>query len=102
MSKHTPGPWQWMMWNGHFRELRGPNGVAIVFPQVDVDADNRLAVHVIVAGDNPGDEYLIAAAPDLLTACREALHWMGQDSRGEEDCVNLLRAAIAKAEGRNA
>jgi hypothetical protein len=43
---------------------------------------------------------LIAAAPELLAACIEALYWMNCDSRGEEACAKQLDAAITKAEGR--
>ena len=43
---------------------------------------------------------LIAAAPDLLAACIEALYWMDVTSRGEEACAKQLAAAIAKAESK--
>ena len=45
---------------------------------------------------------LIAAAPDLLAACQEALDYLGRIDEGSEGCElrDSLRAAIAKAEGR--
>ena len=42
-----------------------------------------------------------AAAPDLLEACRAAL-WDFEDSGGPSGTINLLEAAIAKAEGSDA
>ncbi|MEN6507125.1 MAG: hypothetical protein ABFD92_21520 [Planctomycetaceae bacterium] len=45
------------------------------------------------------DARLRDAAPDLLAACREALYWLDPDSRGEEACVKMIIAAIAKATG---
>lgn len=53
-----------------------------------------------------GDAYLIAAAPDLLEACKAALpilkyrHDHGDDSNDEESAYQIVRNAIAKAEGR--
>jgi len=44
---------------------------------------------------------LIAAAPDLYAACREALDWYGPDGDHiGEPWRGLLRAALAKADGR--
>ena len=43
-------------------------------------------------------EHLLA---ELLSACREALLWTDQDSRGGEECIKMLVAAIAKAEANN-
>ena len=48
------------------------------------------------------DARLITASPDLLSACREALDYLGRIDEGSEGCElrDSLRAAIAKAEGR--
>lgn len=46
---------------------------------------------------------LIAAAPDMLEALRAALDYMGFYS-GEYDCqdqIDLIKSAIAKAEGKD-
>lgn len=47
---------------------------------------------------------LIAAAPDLLMACKVALKRIGVDGctvgRFERDALDRIEAAIAKAEGR--
>ena len=48
----------------------------------------------------PSDEAdwnLIAAAPDLLEALKDALNVL--DATGANDAANAVRAAIAKAEG---
>lgn len=57
-------------------------------------------------GDSEADARLIAAAPELLEACK-ALHRMyGISIDGQpwevpdDDPINLARAAIAKAEGQ--
>lgn len=42
---------------------------------------------------------LIAAAPDLLAACKDALHGLRMDAAHREE-IETLEAAIAKAEGR--
>ena len=91
MSEHTPGPWiaeyishtGWVVrWDNpesricSLRWIGGPHP-----PEVDkiVEADARL----------------IAAAPDLLAACKEA----EQKFRVETEIYKMLVAAIAKAEG---
>lgn len=46
---------------------------------------------------------LIAAAPELLEACKEAIQWIGDELSGREDETGILfqlQQAIAKAEGR--
>lgn len=93
MSQHTPGPWYsfqclppsiaWSINQSEKSVVASVSGSALHRPDKESEANARL----------------IAAAPELLAACREALYWMGQESRGEENCVNLLRVAIAKAEG---
>lgn len=94
MSKHTPGPWvatpdplgcetDWMVGAavGH------PDGVAVC---------------------NKRDAHLIAAAPDLLEACRKLVEWHGNRAgfgdgllpadQQVEWIANAMRA-IAKATG---
>jgi hypothetical protein len=101
MSKHTPGPWsvadrlvpngrRWVQRN-HTRTL-----VALVYSTPEREANARL----------------IAAAPDLLEACNEALEFAEDQedvldgSYGQPEpnramqVATMLRAAIAKAEGK--
>lgn len=113
---HTPGPWMlgshgWMDegrahgsggWSGRFRRIIGDDGVvARVYCGTD-DTDDADSRHPNVL--------LISAAPDLLTACHTVAHDLqaaldGDDFSGMPDeelfraFLNVLRPAIAKAEG---
>ena len=80
MSKHTPGPWEYRLTEGSDKKL------ATVYGR-----GKGIARHVL-----PEDARLIAAAPDLLEACKTALYGGGTIAEAAEKC----RAAIAKAEGR--
>lgn len=104
MSAHTPGPW------GGVTDEFGLCKRAIAYPEGD-DRDHDLCV--VQCGDPDeleANARLIAAAPDLLAACEEALEF----AEDQEDVVDgdygeqkpnramqlasMLRAAIAKAE----
>jgi hypothetical protein len=43
---------------------------------------------------------LIAAAPELLSVCKAALHQM-ENGTGANDLRSLFRSVISKAEGRS-
>jgi hypothetical protein len=81
MPKHTPGPW-------FVKEIKVMHGVA----------------HDISSADSPivndvqrlSDAHLIAAAPDLLLACKLALSSCDPHAA----TTRLIEAAIAKAEGK--
>ena len=85
MSKHTKGPWEvradWIV------GFNGALHVATIPRAFDGDYSEANAL-------------LIAAAPDLLAACKEALRMVrnctGNWTLGVED---MLERAIAKAEG---
>jgi hypothetical protein len=93
MAKHTEGPWEW-----HTDDtLVGADAVVIDgIPFIDNEADFRL----------------IAAAPDLLEACRGIETVYAELSAALPDtvangafdsvtaAVKAARAAVAKAEGR--
>ncbi len=85
-NTHTPGPWE-----------IGQDGLGI-----SVDADG---VPVCMCDgpveDNEANARLIAAAPDLLVAGQHILQvaWNGTYAE-QESALQSLRAAIAKAEGR--
>jgi hypothetical protein len=86
MSAHTPGPWNWNA-DGY-----------LLLSAADVDERNA-----IIELDEPqymetGDKSLIAAAPELLVACKAALN--ARMYREWPEVADLLIAAIAKAEGR--
>lgn len=44
----------------------------------------------------PSESRLIAAAPELLAACKLAAQWMHDNNEGDEP-LRMIRAAIAKA-----
>ncbi len=87
---HTPGPWTAEDPKDAQYDILGPRGEHVVCFGHEYDHYGCIA--------NESDRSLIAAAPDLLDACRRALdeagHLQGVTRRG------ALAAAIAKAEGR--
>ena len=48
--------------------------------------------------ESGGDSYLIAAAPDMLEALKDALRLI--DMQGQPRICGILQAAVARAEGR--
>lgn len=100
MMKHTPGPWfhnrtvtpAKAVWNTRGAGKDGEKEVFICScssfndyqpPEAEIDANMQL----------------IAAAPELLEACRAALQVVDhRDNLTFMECAATLRAAIAKAE----
>jgi hypothetical protein len=103
----APGPWRVAQMDLHHRSESG-SGIAVVDADGFTICDNQTYYpHPL----DPANAHTIAAAPDLLEACREALKWPDEDEYGnamEERYAtpgyrayrDRLRAAIAKAEGR--
>lgn len=102
VAQHTPGPWvvETVPTACGICHKVGP------FPGKRPDDKPR---HACLYADypskrNPADDeleanaYLIAAAPDLLAACKEARIWL-LGRAGTERQVSLLDEAIAKATG---
>lgn len=89
----TPGPWRWIDYPDGRKLLAAPSQAVIHCPDASMTIDEP-------------DARLIAAAPDLLAACRVALqtyrrtlasgNWLGDD---EHEAMRILAAALAKAEG---
>ena len=92
MAKHTPG--EWKHWShGDIRVIRDESGSRICHFD-----------YLTWSGRRPDDEVkananLIAAAPDLLEACKAALNMVETDLGPPN--WDILRAAIAKAEGND-
>lgn len=106
-SKHTPGPWEATCTTGagwsvrRMHERPGYKGLAPIcsmawwqFDIPDIIDDNISSANA----------HLIAAAPDLLAACRAADDAIGEwlyDGQPKEhnpsEALEMLRAAIAKA-----
>lgn len=120
---HTPGPWIWMDvseqigvnntgltgvdWLGPDRDdINSEESYVLQFVQ---DCDNwpeshpyRKRFHHKTTGGgiavlNLDDLPLIAAAPELLEACKNVLEFFGYDTQPD---IDALEAAIAKAEGK--
>ena len=94
-TKHTPGPWTLKLTeNGH--------------PVIEDRVGRKVVEQFCNGGTSEGSEgrdnaRLIAAAPDLLAACKTMLSSMRLMDDGAEDvqreAEDMMRAAIAKAEG---
>lgn len=86
MSKHTPGPWYSLRLNGG---------------QIAIDAKPGAHDHVTICvlGMNAEeDARLIAAAPELLDACKAVVAAHGLIT-GRAEAIQKAMDAIAKAEG---
>ena len=103
-TQHTPGPWSVI--DGHypsFKEISGPSfKINVVMWATDLTEDDYRK--------RDADLHLIAAAPDLLDALREAeagLEFAGADKLTEVGgfapaplaALRIVRAAIKKATG---
>ena len=95
-TQHTPGPW-----------LNGGSAKDGEFTNWFVSAPpNCIAVCPERDGSSEANARLIAAAPELLAACREVAEWHDLVKQNYPDMAGLLRGleagakAIAKAEGR--
>ncbi len=106
MSKHTPGPWK--VSHGC---LPGDSGFSVATANAAASGNVKITAEcwpcTIVSEDHRSElfanAFLIAAAPDLLEACRAMLTCCGSSENwnGEtHEALKLIEAAIAKAEGR--
>ena len=91
-AKHAPGPWQTRIDNtAEFpHQMDGP--CFIVESNV---ADRHVA---FVFGDEPANAVLIAAAPDLLAACKVVMAEAKYLPNTLSQITPIVSAAIAKAE----
>ena len=100
MSGHTPGPWR-------AARIKSPGRAAAAFYIYGANAKGkgaRCVAHVKNSTIQPlaANARLIAAAPEMLEACRQALTHIEVDetTHGRPFAAgNVLRAAIAKATG---
>jgi hypothetical protein len=104
MSAHTPGPWEAQRQD---RVLTGPHRerYANWFVTAEGPSEEEGTHICSIQADDTGprtasNAHLIAAAPELLAACHAAL-----DSKavvlGDRELIEVMKAAIAKAEGRS-
>lgn len=105
MSKHTPGPWE--NERGTITAHHGVGGLIQVVAECHVYDSARNCLSGAERDDNA---QLIAAAPELLEAAKAAkgrlAFLIAMEPPASKRCVDMmatddmLRAAIAKAEGR--
>lgn len=81
LTPHTPGPWT---------VEEGVHGTRIL-------SDEELVAESVC---HAADAHLIAAAPELLEAAKEALSNLLRQGQAEAGFVQDLEVALAKAEGR--
>ena len=94
VTEHTPGPWNLSANEDGRTYVEASNDTADDIAALLMDHDQQ---------QNAANARLIAAAPDLLAACKAALNTpaMNADEMDpiEIEAVELARAAIRKAEG---
>lgn len=90
MNKHTPGPWV----------VCGPltdHGCTIVKVSPDINVIS-ISGEFCYRVEVPANAHLIAAAPLLLDACKQAREFLKTIAHNTDD-MDALDAAIAAAEG---
>jgi hypothetical protein len=92
MPDHTPGPWKVF-------KLPGASMIGVVPVNARGRPRQGRETPDICQCEQEADARLIAAAPELLTACKEALAIVTAYAPGERQ-LEMLRAALAKAEGK--
>ena len=94
-GKHTPGPWVWATSNSWSRLMRvGGKDGGILCPVV-----HQYDAHPDLSIPNEADARLIAAAPEMLEALKEAVEVFQIEVPFGSRTIAQMRAAIAKAEG---
>jgi hypothetical protein len=94
--KHTPGPWQW---DAGVIPPDGPGRYADIYVTGEDGEPLIIAEFNDSIPQGRANACLIAAAPDLLDACNRAEWWLSTHPEGTA-MRDVLRVAIAKAEGR--
>ena len=102
-TKHTPGPWTYI-YNGTCLDLKGNCGNTLVAEFPTMAKEDGTAYRP--SEEDAANLALIAAAPELLEACKALKDCLGSIHfpNGDPECVatslELAQQAIAKAEGR--
>lgn len=87
MSEHTDGPWR----------VGGTKQIPMTTCREIASDNGRIGlVYGVVDEENKANAMLIAAAPELLAACKEARY---QLQVMDSACAIILNDAIKKAEG---
>jgi hypothetical protein len=103
---HTPGPWEVHHWGDNEGDIHGSDGKVVCVMRDGATPQEE---------DWEGDARLIAAAPEMIAALRDAVDFInghneclspathGSDQEWIDYCVSLHKSCadvIAKAEGR--
>jgi hypothetical protein len=96
MSKHTPGPWQVIEHSWSDTGIYAVNDrVAKLSIYDEATEDTQEEMELTMAAN----AHLIAAAPDLLEACRIALPYLADVLIADHPDYSAVYDAIAKATG---
>lgn len=109
---HTPAPWTAVAaknaddtLTGYWHIQAGKVAIADVFGIAGYDEET--GEMYLTEKEIASDARIMAAAPELLAACKSAAKWLDTFAAhapitfgGEETVADILRAAIAKAEGK--
>lgn len=98
MNKHTPGPWRVSETLPHGSNVRGAHGVQVAWCGTN-STYGRNGGHYITDDEAANNARLIAAAPELLAAAQNALHYMRLHKYADKAWADDLEAVIAKATG---
>ena len=85
MSKHTPGPWK----------LRKHSTNDTIW---NIETPQK-SVATTYNDEKGADAHLIASAPELLEACKDAKKYIAETLNPHSPLYKNLEQAIAKAEG---
>ncbi len=102
MGKHTPGPWHWGFPDGEDERSQLEGNVE--YPEMNPVLMAWGCQPKCIPGGCPllpkkADRDLIAAAPDLLEACKDIVEiWQSSDECDWETSFDMIKEAIAKAE----
>lgn len=100
MEEHTPGPWL------YDKKRHAIISTVSWFLEPGEEGDEGIRTSVVslyaaLGGENPeADVQLIAAAPELLAACRDARVALKGKSHNTDIALYAIDEAIAKAEGK--
>ena len=93
-AQHTPGPWM-VATSNSWRRILGARSESVCEPIKQNDGHPDL--YFRNGGADGPDARLIAAAPDLLEACKRLLGCMALANWEGDPTAEFARAAIAKA-----
>jgi len=100
-EKFTPGPWDWMTCSFPTTSMRIVEPRAIVTCQ-KTHKNIATLEYSEDAEETNSNARLIAAAPDMYEALKEALTVIDQSEHAlgiERDAVDAIKMALAKADG---